>query len=485
MLSKAVLSKKVLFSKQSLGVVVTAVAVAMGLLVGGVRPSRAQDKAAAPQPAPLNWKDNQEFQMASAADMEKDPAKKLTLLNQWKQAYPATDPKILDVRNDMFLGAYKALGQARQEFDMAQEVLKTRPNDLAALGDTVEAVMAIKPAPSAADLDAGEKAAMKLLDDPAAFANKPATMSDADWAKTQTAVKGYAEQILVQIYVARKDDKRAVNDLTKLLQRDPSLAVASYQLGTAMLNIIRANKKPEDQPPAFWQYARAASYTGPNALPDAARKQILDTVTKAYTGYHGSAEGFNELLAAAKVGAFPPAGWHIKSTVEIATEQAAAEEEKRKNDPLGVMWREDVKANLLKDGGDATWENNVKDAELPPPDKEGMPQYFKAKIISMTPATNPKEITVAVDKPDVPDAKLTFEKPLDGKMEPGEEIRFKGQAKEFEKSPFMITFLIVDPKEDLNGSWTGKKAPAGRGGTKGGATKGTAPAAPAKAAPKQ
>ncbi len=380
--------------------------------------------------------------MASAADMEKDPAKKLTLLNQWKQAYPATDPKILDVRNDMFLGAYKALGQARQEFDMAQEVLKTRPNDLAALGDTVEAVMAIKPAPSPADLDAGEKAAMKLLDDPAAFANKPATTSDADWAKTQAAVKGYAEQILVQIYVARKEDKRAVDDLTKLLQRDPSLAVASYQLGTAMLNIIRANKKPEDQPPAFWQYARAASYTGPNALPDAARKQILDTVTKAYTGYHGSAEGFNELLAAAKVGAFPPPGWHIKSTVEIAQDDAAKDQAERDKDPLVYLWTHTLKENLVKDG-DAFFDANVKDAELPPPDKDGMPQYFKAKIISMMPATNPKEIMVAIEKAGVADAKLTFDKALDGKMEAGEELRFKGAAKEFTKDPFTITFPIA------------------------------------------
>ena len=469
------LSRNSLFTKQSLGVVTTAIAVGMGLLVGVAGPGRAQDKQAAQQPQ-FNWANQDEFNDANAALQEKDPAKKVALLDKWKKDFPQTDPKVLALRQGWYLDAYQAAGQFRQEFDLAMEMLKTEPTSLQALGAAVQSVMNIKPAPTAADLDGGDKAANTIINDPAVFSKKPDGVTDAQWTQTQTQVKTFAEQVLVSIYVARKNDKRAVDDLTKLLQKDPTLAVASYQLGTAEMNVIKADKTPQDQPTAFWQYARAASYDGPNSLPAAQRKQIIDTfLNKAYTTYHGSADGFNELLAGAKASPFPPAGWHLDSTVDIANREAAAEAARRAADPLGQLWATDIKANLLGANGDTVWENNVKDAELPPPDAAGMPQFFRAKIVSMEPETKPKELTVSIGG--MPDAKLKFENALPGKMEAGEEIQFKGQAKEWTKEPFMITF-DVDPKEGLKG-WTGKNTPPARGATKGG-TK----AAP-KAAPKQ
>ena len=467
----AVPSKNILFSKQSLGVVTTAIAVGVGLLVGFAGSGRAQDAAQQPQ---YKWASQDEYNDAKAVMDEKDAAKKVAALDKWKKDFPQTDPKVLELRQSLFLNAYQAAGQFRQEFDLAEEMLKTNPTDLQALGAVVQSVMGIKPAPTAADLDGGEKAANTIINDPAVFAKKPDGVTDAQWTQTQAQVKTFAEQVLVSIIMARKNDKRAVDDLTKLLQKDPSMAIASYQLGTSEMNVIKADKKPEDQPLAFWNFARAAAYDGPNSLPAAQRKQIQDFLTGAYKTYHGSTDGLNDLLAAAKAGAMIPANFHIDSTVDIAKRQQEEEDKRRAADPLGQLWAMDVKGNLLGPNGDMVWENNIKDAELPPPDAAGMPQYFKAKIVSMEPETKPKELTVSIGG--TPDAKLKFENALPGKMEAGEEIQFKGQAKEWTKEPFMITF-DVDAKEGLKG-WTGKNAAPARSGTKGG-TK-AAPKAPPK-----
>ena len=96
---------------------------------------------------------------------------------------------------------------------------------------------------------------------------------------------------------------------------------------------------------------------------------------------------------------------------------------------------------------------------------------FKGKLVSSTPETRPKELTLAIGGAGRPDVKLVLDEPLPGKMEPGGDISFFGVADELSKDPYMITFKIADPKDDIEG-WTGK-GPAGapRPGAKKAATK--------------
>jgi hypothetical protein len=64
----------------------------------------------------------------------------------------------------------------------------------------------------------------------------------------------------------------------------------------------------------------------------------------------------------------------------------------------------------------------------------------------------------------VADVTLKLEEPLPGKMDPGGEIAFSGVAKDFAKTPFMVTFEV--DKDDISG-WTGRgPAGAGRAGGK-------------------
>ncbi len=485
-----------MLSNKNLGIAVTAIAVIAGMMIGVAGPGRAQDKQpAAAKPAGPQFKDMAEFDLAVAAQKEAaDPAKRLALLQQWKDKYPATE--WVNTRQDMFLVTYQQLAQsdaanpkwARQTFDQALDILKDRPNHVRALYATVQMALAIKPAPTPADLGTAEKNANLILDSPDtvfAAANKPEDVTDAGWAQTKTASKPLAEAVLVNIYLARKDDKRAVDDLRKLIQKDPTNAVASYRLGEAMMRILAAEKRPQDQPPALYQIARAAAYDGPGALPANQKPAIQTYLTNAYKLFHGSTDGLNDVLATAKTNPFPPANFSIKSTVDIANDQAAAQKAEQDKDPIMYTWIHTIKDGLATKG-DAFFDMYIKDAGLPAADDTTTPptpRYYKAKIISISPNPRPKEILVGIEKPDVADAKLTFETALPGKMDIGEQIEFTGRAADWshDQQNVVITF-DVDPKEGLHGTWTGKNAPAGRGGPKGGgANKGTGKAA----APKQ
>jgi tetratricopeptide (TPR) repeat protein len=472
------------FSNKNFGIAVTAMAVAVGMMLGVAGPGRAQDKAADPPKAPAkNWKDNAEYELAvQCADTKQTPAQHLTCLEKWKTNYPATE--YLDERQGMFLQTYTDLKQARQAFDMAQEILKSQPNNYGPIGTIVTFVTKIQPAPTPADLDTGEKYANLLIDNPDSV--KPPATSNADWDKTKAQVKPFAESVLLAIYGLRKDDKRAVDDLRKFITRDPNHALAAYTLGLTMIRLDTAAKKPEDYPAGFYQIARSLDVTGPGALPANQVAAVQDYLKKGYSQFHGSAEGIEDLMAVAKSGPFPPSGFKIKSNVDIENEKQAALAAEIAKDPIKFLWATTIKGGLMM-GGDAFWEANVKEAGLPGPDpndKSDKPEerFFKASIISMEPANKPKVITVGIERADVADAKLEFEKPLDGKMDAGEMIEFHGAAKEWnhdQKMP-VITFDIADPKTDLKG-WTGKNTPA-KGPAKGpaapkgpAATKGTAP----------
>ena len=305
----------------------------------------------------------------------------------------------------MFLNTYQQLKDNRKAFDTAQEILKDRPNDFLALYATLQLGTAIKPAPTAADLDATERVANLMLDNPDKVfdpANKPPTMTDAQWkAAKEQQIKPYAEQVLMAVYALRKDDKRAVDDLRKLITRDPNLAVASYQLGKAMMDILAAQKKPEDQPPALYQIARAIAITGPGALPANQVAAIKDYLKKAYTAFHGSDAGLDDLLATAKATPFPPANFTIESSVQIAEKQEKARLDEVAKNPVMYTWVHGVKEKLASDG-DTYFDASVKDAGLPPADDKTTPptpQYFDAKIVSMTPATKPKELSGASRSP--------------------------------------------------------------------------------------
>lgn len=104
---------------------------------------------------------------------------------------------------------------AREAFDTAQETLQTRPYNFRALYATLSQVTSIQPAPTPADLDAAQKAAVRLIASPDlvfAIANKPADMTDEQWAQTKNQIQPFVNQVLIAIDRLRNGGTHALNE---------------------------------------------------------------------------------------------------------------------------------------------------------------------------------------------------------------------------------------------------------------------------------
>ena len=99
-----------------------------------------------------------------------------------------------------------------------------------------------------------------------------------------------------------------------------------------------------------------------------------------------------------------------------------------------------MRTTITADAGQEYFDTKVKDTAIP--------TEFKAKLITATPETNPKELLVAVEN-QTGDALLKFETPLKGKAEPGTALSFKGSPQSFQKEPFQMVFVVE--KSDLKG----------------------------------
>ena len=442
--------------------------VAIAALAAGLQAQAPAAAPAAAQKNQKNWKDQAEYALYSEIIKPTvPPAERLQNLDKWKAGYPQSD--YAETRQKIYLITYQALNKHREAFDMATEILKTEPNDLASIQEILGYVRALEPADpkvplsaqNKADLDTAEKVAHYLLSNAdAIFApdKKPQGATDAQWAQAKPTMMKFSEFTLGYIGVEEKDNAKAEAELTKTLQMDPTKAEASYMLATVLLG--EQKDHPEKMSLALFQYARAANYDGPGAMDPKTRKTVDDFLTtKAYPTYHGSAEGLPELKTLAKANALPPADFKIKSTVEIAEEKAKADEEKAKANPMLALW-ETIKGQLVGDNGPAYFDTSVKDAALPGGANGVM--KFNGKLVSTTPETRPKELTLAIGG-DTPNVTIKLDEPLPGKMDPGGDIAFSGVAKAFNKDPYMLTFEVS--RDDIEG-WTGKGPTPPRTGAK-------------------
>lgn len=375
-------------------------------------------------PKTPQYKDQGEYEVYSAATKEKDPQKQLDLLNQWEQKYAESDYK-----SNRAIMTAQALSQ------------------IAAKG--------AQPGASAADLDAGQKAAQQLLnnlDTYLAAENKPAAVTEDAWKQAHQTTQLQGLTWLAAIATAKKDDATAEAQYRKVLGLIPDSAATSYQLGT----LIIRQRKPERYPEALFEIARALAVTGPNALAPAGKKSADDYLSKAYSGYHGDTSGLDDLKKAAAQGPFPPSGFTIESVTDIEKKKEGDAAAFAAANPDIALWRT-IHDGLTGEGGDKYFADGMKGSEVPG-GQNGV-TMFRAKVVSQP---SPKELLVSVDSA-VGDATLQFENPLKGTIEAGTAIKFKGVPDTFVKDPYMITFTDLG-KADVEGlpatAFAGTPAPA-------------------------
>ena len=288
-----------------------------------------------------------------------------------------------------------------------------------------------------ADLESEiDTAAHVVLDNAdAAFppAKKPANMSDADWAKAKNGVIAIADNALAAEAVQKKDVPGAENEYKASLQANPNQGRVSAGYGKLLID----DKK---YPEGLFQYARAAEYDGPDSVPAAQRTTLLTYFNKAYSDFHGSADGADQVLAQAKTSALPPDGFTIVSANDLAAKEADKLNSRIASDPAFKMWYA-VKQNL-QDKGSAFFDNDIKDVEIPG-GAENV-KDFSGTVISLDPPDKPTKIVLGVEDPTKPDATLLLSQPLPAesldKVKVGQQLSFSGVADSFNKDPYMLTF---------------------------------------------
>ncbi|HWY47773.1 MAG TPA: hypothetical protein VNX70_10350, partial [Bryobacteraceae bacterium] len=251
----------------------------------------AQAPAAAPAaPQGPQWKNQAEFDLFTAITKETDPKAKLAKIQQWEKEYP--DTAFMAQRRTLLLTTYFQLGQAKQAVDVAKQILANDPNDFSALYITVTLTQSLAgQSPTPDVLDQGEKAATVLLN----LNTAPPNLTADQWTTQKPQVQNLALTTLGWIALQKKSWQAAQTNFQKSLQIDPNNGTVDFQLATA----IYSEKDPAKTPTALFYFARAATYDGQGALNPDGRKTVMTYVQKAYKGYHGSDEGFNNLLAAA------------------------------------------------------------------------------------------------------------------------------------------------------------------------------------------
>jgi tetratricopeptide (TPR) repeat protein len=366
----------------------------------------------------------------------RDWTRALADLDAWKQKCPQSDYEA--ERQVLYIQAYAGAKQLAQVVERAAELLpkldvlfadpKDGPGQALQVVYNATVAVAQLPDPTPQQTAAGEEAARRLM----SFDRRPAGLSDADWNKLRSDLQAPAKAALVYLAMAPgnramksqpRDCAAAVTAYHQALEKFPDSAAISFYLGSA----LNCEKKI---PEAIYQLQRAAVLDPTlGSTRDAA--QVRSIADGAYTKYHGSADGLEQLKVQVKESPFPPAGFAIRSGDEVAAEQDAAFEAKH---PQLALWKK-IREALVREGGDEYFKSQLQGA--------GVPQLI-GTLVEGRPACRPKELLIAVPSGDASDPKqgeilIRLAGPLSGKPEPGTEVRWEGVPSAFSRTPFLLT----------------------------------------------
>ena len=277
--------------------VFSSLAAALLLLLTGSVCAPAQSSGSRQQ----RYRSRAEYDLSNSAFGEKDPRKKLDLLNRWAAEYP--DSMFRQERfNEMI--------ETQQSLSMGQEMLQTArrmaADDPKGVGNYWVTVLTVSlQQSSTAGLDQGRLAASALLQNlPITFglSKKPVSVREADWFRERDRQKVIAERTLGWVALQQKSWEESIWRLKSVLRSAPNDAEASYWLGVALLGSGRL----EYQSAALYHFARSLSVSGSGALTPAAQPLVASYLKNAYIELYGNENGLPQLLSRSKTSPFPP-----------------------------------------------------------------------------------------------------------------------------------------------------------------------------------
>ena len=387
-------------------------------LAAAVVPFAAAQAAQKPQ-----IKDPAEYNAYVNAVQQSDPAAKAQAIEAFLQTYSNSVMK--EEALVQLMGAYQQSNNASKTIETASRILQANPNNVRALALLAYYYrsMAAQGGPDAAkNADQAMQYGQKGLD---ALPNtpKPDGMSDADFTKFHNEIGAIFEGAVGFAALQKKDLALAQKDLRQAVADESQPNIADiYPLATADLEAKPMN------PEGFWFAIKAAQLAqGPG------QQQILDYAAKKYKRYHGSDEGWADLVKQAQgaPGVMPPAGFTVAAAPPPPSPAEQAAELVKSKDPKQMSFAE---WQLVLSSGNAQAAETV----------FGALKDKAVKLVANVISASPSKLTLAGSADDIDDKKaditLTMTKPLPAKFVPavGTLTQFQATVSSYTPSPFML-----------------------------------------------
>ena len=253
---------------------------------------------------------------------------------------------------------------------------------------------------------------------------KPAGMSDADFTKLHNETGAIFDGAVAFAALQAKDYATAQKDLREAVSEESQPTIADiYPLATADLEAKPMN------PEGFWFIVKASQMAQ-----GAGQQQILDYGHKKYVRYHGSEQGWTELVNDAKASSniMPPAGFTVAAAPPPPSPAEQAADLVKSKDPKQMSFAEWqlVLSSGNQQAADTVW-NAIKDKAV----------KLAANVITATAS----KVQLAGSDDDIEakkaDIDLTMDKPRPAKLvpQPGVLMPFQGTIVSYTPNPFMMT----------------------------------------------
>ena len=264
-----------------------------------------------------------------------DPAQKTQQMEAFLQTYPNSVAK--EDGYEFLVKTYQQLGDVAKVKASAVACLQENPSTVTSLVVlTVLNAQDNGPAAAASLQAAGQYGArcIKALD----TAAKPEGVPDAQWDATRKQFRNVCNNILGYAALQGKDYPTAQTALKDVVAANPTDNQSIYLLALSYLS-----PKPIVVDGLFW-IAKAAGND----------PKYLSYAQNRYQRYHGAADGFDALLAAAKAEPTIPAGFTVTPAPSPA-DQANDMLKKGAPETLSFAEWQFILTSGNKDAGDKTW----------------------------------------------------------------------------------------------------------------------------------
>jgi tetratricopeptide (TPR) repeat protein len=376
-------------------------------------PAQAQAPAA-PQQQKKEIKDPAEYNAYVGAVQQTDAAAKISGLEAFLAQYPNSVVK--EDALDVLMTTYNQSGNQAKVVETANRLLAVNPDNVKAL-----VLLAYLERSGQKWADAKQHAERGLQALPKM--PKPDGVADADFAKQKTTFGALLSSVAGLSALQLKDYAAAQKNLRAAVEADPNNVENIYPLAIAYLTA-----SPADEVNGLFFITRAANLiTDPKGKAD-----VIKFGKSKYKIYHGSEDGWNELMTQTATTALPPEGFTITKYVPPTPQQQADEIAKtKKPEEMGFAEWELILSVGSPESQDKVW-SAIKGKVL---------QLAQARVISSS-ATK-LELAASLDDIDQKraDVVLTMLAAIPAKLIPkeGADIDFEGTPVSYTANPFVMT----------------------------------------------